>query len=318
MRLSALLLTVAILLAGCGSRQSGALKVDPALLMLVPGDTQTLAGVKLDQLRAAPVYKKYGEKLESRWLPAFQARTGLDPRKAVWELVGALRQDQPLLLARGKFVADGGMEPRLEALGAERFQYRGYTLIGSEQAAVTFLNPSTVAAGRAQSLRDVLDRRGQAQGPSRELTAALRRIGGDSQLWIASIAGPADAAGKAEGHPHILQMGRFLGSIRGYYGGVSLRNGLDLQGHLDCDSPAGAESLVRTLKGFVGMGRLNVPDNQPELLRFFDGVKVEQKDRAVEIAIQADEASFERAVEFLSSHSGTGGGLTSVLPDLLR
>jgi len=30
--------------------------------------------------------------------------------------------------------------------------------------------------------------------------------------------------------------------------------------------------------GMVGLGRLSVPENQPEMLRVFDGIKVEQKD----------------------------------------
>ncbi|MCX6621721.1 MAG: hypothetical protein NTY38_11740 [Acidobacteria bacterium] len=315
MRSTAIVILLACLLSGCGSRQPSQLKIDPALLMLVPSDTVTLGGVKLDQIRATAVYRKFGAKLEGRWVDAFQARTGLDPRNDVWEVIGALRPEQSVLLARGKFVPDGGLEPRLSALGAERFAYKGYTLIGSEQAAITFLKPSTVAAGRAQAVRDVLDRRNDAQGPSKALLDKMRNVPAGSQIWVVSTAGPAVAAEHAPPGSRTNQLTGYLGAVRAYYGGVVLKNGLELHGQVECPTPADAENLVRAAKGIVGMGRLNVPDNQPELLRFFDGIQIKQKNREIRIDVRADEASFEKALEFATRFTG---GLTPSLPDLLK
>ncbi len=319
MRLTVCLLLILVLdlLSGCGSRQAGSLKIDPALLMLVPSDTVTLGGVKVDQLRATPIYKKFGPQLEGSWVDAFQKRTGLDPRQDVWEIVGAVRREHSLLLARGKFVPDGGLEPRLSALGAQRFDYKGYTLIGSEQAAITFLNPSTLAAGHAPALRQMLDLRDKAQGPSPALLSKAGKIAGDSQIWVVSTAGPATAAQHVPKQSHTAQLAQYLGSVRAYYGGLSLRNGMQLHGKVECATAADAENLVRTVKGIVGLGRLNVPDGQPELLRFFDGIQIEQKDSDVLIHLLADEVSLEKAVQFFTSRTA-GSGLTLSLPDLLR
>jgi hypothetical protein len=40
------------------------------------------------------------------------------------------------------------------------------------------------------------------------------------------------------------------------------------------------------VRGIVGLGRLNVPEGQPEMLRLFDGIKVEQKQRSIQLNVQ--------------------------------
>ena len=35
----------------------------------------------------------------------------------------------------------------------------------------------------------------------------------------------------------------------------------------------------------IGLGRLSVPENQPEMLRLFDGIKVEQKQQSVQVNV---------------------------------
>ena len=39
-------------------------------------------------------------------------------------------------------------------------------------------------------------------------------------------------------------------------------------------------------RGMVGLGRLSVPENQPEMLRLFDGIKVEQKQQSVQLNVK--------------------------------
>ena len=47
-----------------------------------------------------------------------------------------------------------------------------------------------------------------------------------------------------------------------------------------------AINLRDAVKGLIGFGRLSVPENQPEMLKLWDGITVDQQGRA--IAIQAD------------------------------
>ena len=50
---------LATLGTGCGRRTAPSVEIDPALARLVPGDTLALIGVKLDALRATPLYGKW-------------------------------------------------------------------------------------------------------------------------------------------------------------------------------------------------------------------------------------------------------------------
>jgi len=306
-----------LLAAGCGARRETALKVDPELLPMVPADTVTLLGVKVDQVRSAPVYRKYGPRLEGSWVGTFEARTGLDPHRNVREVVGAIRDEHSLLLVRGNFGHQSGFQFPMPQPDARRFDYKGHTLIGSEKAAITILNSSTLVAGHAPAVRQMIDRRGRTEGPSQALLAAIGKIPGGSQIWIASTAGPAAAAARVSGQEQAPQLAVYLDSVRSYYGGVSLRDGLSVEGRVECATPGDAGNLARIAKTLVGLGRLNVPDHQPELLRFFDGIRVEQDQSSVLIRIQADEAGFEKAVEFLTRES-SGAGVMPSIPGLLR
>lgn len=298
------------LLAGCGSRPATTLKIDPALLKLVPADTLTLFGVKVDQLRSTPVYRKFGSRLDSSWAPAFENQTGLDPRRNVREILAILRQEHSLLLARGEF------DPA--AAGSERrFHYKGHTLIGTEQAAVTYLDAHTAAAGHAPAIRQLLDQRGQAQGPSPALLSVMSNIPAGSQIWVASTAGASAAAARVPEQAQAAQLVQFLGGVRAYYGGLSLHNGLSMEGKVECATAADAGNLELTAKGLVGLGRLNATGNQPDLLRFFDGIRIEREKADVRIRIEAPETGLEQAIEMMTNY-GSEAGVTPSLPDFLK
>jgi hypothetical protein len=58
----------------------------------------------------------------------------------------------------------------------------------------------------------------------------------------------------------------------------------------DCRTEQDAKTLGDAARGIVGLGRLSVPEGKPEMLRLFDGVKVDQKQNAilVDVNIPAD------------------------------
>jgi hypothetical protein len=47
----------------------------------------------------------------------------------------------------------------------------------------------------------------------------------------------------------------------------------------------------------VGLGRLNVPENRPELLRLFDGIKVEQKQRTIQVNVNISADLIDRMLQ---------------------
>ncbi|MEK7408630.1 MAG: hypothetical protein AAB225_26485, partial [Acidobacteriota bacterium] len=98
-RLPGLLLSVNLAALGCGSADSGPVRVDPALAALAPADAVFLGGVRMEALRATPVYKRWVENKPQTFLDDFARETGLDPRRDVTELLLASDGKQTLTMA---------------------------------------------------------------------------------------------------------------------------------------------------------------------------------------------------------------------------
>jgi hypothetical protein len=62
-----------------------------------------------------------------------------------------------------------------------------------------------------------------------------------------------------------------------------------------------AISLRDTVRGIVGFGRLQVPENQPELLRVWDGINAEQQGRSITIHIDIAQDLLDKLIQMLSS-----------------
>jgi hypothetical protein len=80
-------------------------------------------------------------------------------------------------------------------------------------------------------------------------------------------------------------MGRLLRSIENASGTADLRSGITATVIGQCRTDPDARNLGDAARGMVGLGRLSVPENQPEMLRVFDGIKVEQKQRTVQVNV---------------------------------
>jgi hypothetical protein len=151
--------------------------------MLVPPDTILLAGVRLEPLRATPLYQRY---IANRKLPQFEEfvkETGFDPRKDLWEFLIANDGKDTVVMARGHF-DEMGLEPKLDREGAERMSYKGYTLLGDARTAVAFMNSSTAVSGPTAAVRSVIDRRSQAKGGIPQvLMEKVKAIPSTNQIW---------------------------------------------------------------------------------------------------------------------------------------
>jgi hypothetical protein len=74
-----------------------------------------------------------------------------------------------------------------------------------------------------------------------------------------------------------------------------------------------AVNLRDTMKGLIGFGRLSVPENQPEMLKLWDGIGVEQEGRSVSIHADIPENLVDRLVRMLSV-SSAGRALPKSVP----
>jgi hypothetical protein len=239
-----------------------------------------LVGVKADALRSTEFYRRFVLSRPQPRLDAFVKRTGLDPRQDIWELLIASDGTSMVAMARGKF-SPAGLEPTLSQSGAQRFPYKGYTLIGSEEAAVVFMNASTALAGPASALRATLDRREADNQPPKSLLDRVATIPATCQVWVAAM-GPFDKFKLPISESGNLSIpAQMFGSLQALTAWADSRAGVDATALIEGATTADAKRVHDALKGLIGMGRLSTPDGKREMLRLYDSIRVEQQERSV-------------------------------------
>jgi hypothetical protein len=274
-----LALAVALLVAACGPRRPTHVRVDPALAALVPAETTTLAGLRLDRLRPTRFYQKLLSVGPSGGLGRFLEQAGLDPNSDLWEALVAFNGKDAAVMLRGKF-SPMGLEPKLERAGAQRIPYRGYTLIGDEQLAVVFLNPSAAVAARAAMVRSILDHRSDSNGIPKPLADRLRAIDPENQLWAVAAGGTALLAGQDAGN--WSNFNRLLERIQGLTLAAAVSEGLVLTARGECASAADAETIETALRGLLGLARLGWR-GRPALVSLTQTLAVSRQENIVSV-----------------------------------
>jgi hypothetical protein len=281
-----------LMLAGCAHKESAGVKVDAALDTLVPSDTVLMVGTRLEALLKTPVYQKHFAGKQFSQVEDFAARTGLDPRKDLWELLFVSNGHQGILLGRGKF-ADEMMEPRLERQqGGERSGYKGLTLIGNEHGAIVFISPTTAALGDLPTLHSFIDQRGSSHGPPPALAALMKQIPSEAQFWAAYGGGQIHLP--FDENSNLGNLNRLLGSLQTGTIYFDLRNGLNGVAEGVCTNDAAAQDVEGALKALIGIGRLSVPKDQPELAQAYDGLRVTQEGHRVKLYIDVRQEIVDR------------------------
>jgi hypothetical protein len=288
-------------LAGCAHKDAAGPKIDAALDTLVPPDTVLMVGTRLEGLFKTPVYQKNFAGKQFPQVDEFAARTGLDPVKDLWELLFVSNGHQGVLLGRGKF-ADEMMEPRLQRqTGAERFGYKGLTLIGDERNAMAFISPTTAALGDVVSLHSLIDQRGTSHGPPPRLVTLLKQIPAEAQFWAAYSGGPIHLP--FDENSNLGNLNRLLGSLQTGTIYFDLRAGLSGVAEGECTTDAAAQDVEGALKALIGLGRLSVPKNQPDLAQAYDGLRVTQEGHRVKLYVAVPEAIVDKFIGMWTGRS---------------
>lgn len=279
-------LPILVVLCGCKTQRQSSLHIDQGLERLVPADTTFILGADLEALRNTPVYHKWLDQLALPQLNEFTRQTGVDPRKDLSQVLSCSNGKSAVLLARGTFKSSD-LESKLVANGARKSDYKGHNLFGDDRWAVTFVHSSTAVAGSTPELRSIIDRQDARQyALSPELRAKVDSIGANRQIWAAVVGG---LQGLNIGVPEDSNLGsamRLLQGIDKATLGIDLRNGLDLKAEADCRTERDAKHINDAIRGLVGMGRLSTPDNQPDLLKLYDAVKVTQQQARVQVVAE--------------------------------
>jgi hypothetical protein len=273
--------------AACIHRQTTGIFIDPAFKPLIPPDTKYMAGVRLDKIRETPVYKRLDGRFDlDRRLDLFSERTGLDPRKDLWYVLAASNGTDTLVLARGRFTT-GEMEPKLGSLGKTRTRYKDYTLIGTPDTSVVFINAGIAAAGTQTVLRRLIDHRSEWMDVPRALAERLKTMPVEDQIWAVSDGGlPAGPLAGTDTTGMKSMASNLLNDVKAGVAGVHVDQGIEFKANVECVSENGSRRVRDLVKGGVGLARLNTHDDQRELLKVFDTVNVKQNGDAVSIEAQ--------------------------------
>ena len=274
------LVTIAVSLAltACQPKQSALLHASPALEALVPADTVVVLGINLSGIRDTTVYQKLLTRVPLPQLDKFAQQTGLDPRKDLSEILFSSNGKTALLFVKGTFrVTD--LETRFKSNGITPSTYKGHSIFGDDRAVITFMDNSTAAVGTVAEIHALLDQGDQKSGrglpvPLRDL---LRTLPPGDQVYAALIGGlenlnlPLPQGGN---FGNIMQA---LRSVESASLGMNVSHGIDAVAVVNCNTDRDAKFVHDLVRGLVGFGRLNTPDNQPDMLKLYDAIQVTQQ-----------------------------------------
>jgi hypothetical protein len=286
----AYLLAVPLLFVGCSEAQLGSSRVDPALAALVPSDTIMVSGVHMAELRSTSLYQKLIAQQRLSELDDFAKQTGFDPRRDVQELIAASNGVDTVVLARGAFK----VQP---PAGVKKSTYKGATIYGATEGAYAILDSSTAVAGVERAVRKAIDQKQSGAPGAKALLDRARALPSGGQVWfVANGWGPLPERFGEQGG-NLANISRIVRSIESATGTIDLRSGIVASAQGQCRTDQDAKNLADAARGMVGMGRLSVPENQPEMLRLFDGIKVDQQQRSILLNVQIPPDLLDRLIK---------------------
>lgn len=275
-------------------------RVDNVLARMVPANSVSLTGMRMDQLKQTPLFQKLIAQQKLPQLDQFAKESGFDPRRDVRDLLLASIGKQSVLLARGSFHVNIPGK-------AKQFNYHGYVVVSNgnpepQEAGFCILDRTLAAAGPMPLLKAALDQyKSGNRNNAAELLTRARAIPDNYQFWVVTAGNSnfiSDNVDKSSGGP---DLSRILGTFQNALVEADLRNGLKANAEGYCNSAQEAKSLSDAARGLVGMGRLNTPDNQPDLLRLWDGIKVTQSDRKVVLTADISQDLIDQLLKLLQS-----------------
>jgi hypothetical protein len=234
------ILLTSLVLTACGSRPARRGPIDPALGAFVSPDTVALAGVRMDRLRATPIYRKLAE--ENR-LP----RLGQFLSGDTHDILFASDGSHALAIARGAF-------PAKPSGGLTSAEYKGFTLYGSIASVRAAIKQ--YESGRPAVLRDLMAR---AAG-----------LPADAQIWAVAAGWRGATPDQLREMGNLSNLDRVMRLVEGASLTVDLRTGAHAAFTGDCRTDADAKQLGDSLRGLAALVRMAVQGKQPDLLRAVD------------------------------------------------
>ena len=286
-----------LLLSACSSTRTSVM-LDPALLPLIPADTVSLGGLRVDALQKTETWARLANTPQwIRLMDDFTKEVGFDPRKDLMEVLWASNGKESLYFIRNKF-SQMNIEPTVRREGFKRLSYKGYPLLGDEEFAALFMNASTIVAGRTQRLREIIDARDGSKGSiSKELLAKAQTIPAATHAWVVAVpsALPLLKDDNAGSSNMLSNLPRLLAGVQYVTIALDLSKGLNAQLVAHCNDDQAAKQMQNSIKGLAGFARLGLPERQKtDLLPLLDSIEVQLNGKITTTKFAADLATLER------------------------
>ena len=288
--MKAFLLAISVAILGCSSAQFGGARIDRGLAALVPADTILLSGIRMSEVRATPLYNRMISQQRLSELNDFAKQTNFDPRKDVNDMLVASDGVDAVVLARGNFKMQAPPE-------SKKSIYKGVTIYSNGEGAYAILDSTTAVAGVERAVRKAIDQKQSGRPGGTALIDRAGALQGQGQVWFVSSGWGTLPDKLSSRGDNLSNFGRVFRSLEQASGTADLRSGLVATFTGDCRTEQDAKTLGDAARGMVGLGRLSVPENQPEMLRLFDGIKVEQKQQSVQLNVNIPPDLIDRLIK---------------------
>jgi len=284
-----------LLLGACSSTRTSVM-LDPALLPLIPADSVSLGGIRVDALQKTETWARLANTPQwTRLMDEFTKDVGFDPRKDLMEVLWTSNGKESLYFIRNKF-SQMNIEPTTRREGFKRLAYKGYPMLGDEEFAALFMNASTIVAGRTQRLREIIDARDGSKGSiSKELLAKAETIPASTHVWAVAVPSALPLPKGGESSNMLANLPRLLAGVQYLTVALDLSKGVNAQLVAHCNDDQAAKQVQNSIKGLTGFARLGLPEKQKaDLLPLLDSIEVQLNGKTATTKFAADLATLER------------------------
>lgn len=272
-------------------------RVDNVLERMVPPGATSLVGAHMDQVKQTEIYKKLLASQNLSQLDEFASDTGFDPRRDVRELLFTTNASGSVMLARGTFHLSSAT-----LKGAKKTRHGQYDIWGVGTSGFCILDSTLAAAGDIPAVEASLDEwTSGTHSAAQPLLARVAGVNPQSQLWGISIGTGNFLADHPPAANSSLDFSKIFTSLHDYWFQADFSAGLRAEVHGTTGTERDAMNLRDAVRGLVGLGRLNVPENQSELLKVWDGITVDQQGRSVSLHADIAQDLIDKMVQMLTT-----------------
>ncbi len=281
-------------------------RIDNVLIRMVPAGTSGLVGAHMEQITGSALYQKLMAQQKLPQLDQFARETGFDPRRDVREILSATTGNGTVLLARGKFnVKDEPIE------GLKLLRHGQYNIRVFDQSGFCILDSTLAVAGEIPAVEAALDewKANGSHHAAAQLLKSVETLSPQTPLWGVST---GFAQFLSQNLPRAgnngIDFSTIFKGIQTTWFSADVTSGFEGSIHCTTANEKDAMNLRDAAKGLIGLGRLSVPENRPELLKFWDGFNVEQDGRSFALNIDVSGDLIDQMVQMLSAPTARRSG----------